>query len=145
MRRGQATLELLLGYSIVLILIAAALAILFLLYPSLFVSTPTTTYSGFAGLRVMGQGYDGNLNIYYIKFQNLLNENINVSSIYFIQGAINDSGFVCSSRYVPTLEFSECNLSITLGEPYSASVNIVYTPSNTSTHPLITITGSVSG
>ncbi|MCL5009894.1 MAG: hypothetical protein M1433_02885 [Candidatus Parvarchaeota archaeon] len=145
MVKGQATLELLLGYSIALILIAAALAVLFLLYPSLFTSSPNTTFSGFNGLRITGQGYDSNIHIYYIKFQNLLNENINLTHVYFIDGAINQSNFLCTSRYIPSLGFGECNLSVSLSGPYSASVDIVYTPSNTSMHPNIQITGSVSG
>ncbi|MCL4400472.1 MAG: hypothetical protein M1348_01770 [Candidatus Parvarchaeota archaeon] len=145
MRRGQATLELIIGYSMAFMVIAIALALLFLLYPQVFSTTPSSTYSGFQGLKIVGQGYLKSAGIYYLSFQNLLNENINVTNIFFLEGAINQSGFVCTTDYLPNLGSSECNLSISLVSPFSATVQIYYTPSNTSMHPHIQITGTVTG
>lgn len=145
MRRGQATLELLTGYSIAFIIIAIALAVLFFLYPSIFSTAPSSTYSGFPGLKISSQGYSKTVGIYYINFQNLLNENINVTNIYFLEGAINQSAFVCTTKYLPNLASSECNLTIPLTSPFSADIQIYYTPSNTTMHPRIQIAGSVTG
>ncbi len=165
MARAQSTLELLLGYSIAFIIIAAALAILFIFYPNIFAVAPSTTYSGFAGLSITGQGYCGSgcntTGFYYIRFQNLLNENINVTNISFIESSVNLDFSRCYSTtenktitgsalpdlYVPDLGYAECNLTVSLQSSYSASIGVYYKPSNDTylVSKSIEIEGSVSG
>ncbi len=142
MARGQATLELLLGYGIALLIISITLALFFIFSPAIFGANTTPTYSGFSGFNIIGQGYSNNL--FFIKFQNLLNENININNMYFLTSGINRSDFVCTTDYLPNLGTAECNLSISMPSPFSATVNIYYTPSNTSTHPNILVIGSVN-
>jgi hypothetical protein len=144
MQRGQATLELLLGYSIALIIIAIALALVFMFYPGVVSAGPSSTYSGFSGLRIVQQGYYSPGTLYFIKFQNLLNENININAVYFLASGLNKTG-VCTAIYVPALGYEECNVSLRLSSPYSANIQIVYSPANTSIKPNIQIVGSVSG
>ena len=144
MQKGQATLELLLGYSIALIVIAIALALVFMFYPGITSSGPSSTYSGFSGLRIVQQGYYSQGTLYFIKFQNLLNENINVNALYFLASGVNKSG-MCTAIYVPDLGYEECNVSLTLSSPYSANIQVIYSPANTSIKPNIQIIGSVSG
>ncbi len=143
MAKGQSTLELLLGYGIALVIIAISLDLLFVFYPSLFNPQQPSSYSGFAGFRILGQGYDSSGHFFFIKFQNLLNEDINVTKLLFLTSSVNDSAFTCSNIYVPNLASTECNLTITLPLSFSANINIFYTPSNTSTHPSIIVPGSV--
>ncbi len=166
MAKGQGTLELLLGYSIAFIIIAATLAILFIFYPNIFATASSSTYSGFAGLVVAGQGYCNSgcnaTGFYYIRFQNLLSENINVTRITFLSPGIDQNFSDCYSSienrtviknsalpdlYIPNLGYAECNFTMLLSSPYSASVDIYYVPSNDSyliSEP-IEIAGSVSG
>ncbi len=169
MAKGQSMLEMLLGYSIAFIIIAAALAILFIFYPNIFSSAPSSTYSGFTGLLVTGQGYCGSgcnaTGFYYIRFQNILNENINISKIYFIASGINQSfstgkcvstienstkvpGSALPNLYIPDLGYAECNLTLSLPTSWTASIDIYYKPANVSS-PLfpqaIEIEGAVSG
>jgi uncharacterized protein (UPF0333 family) len=145
MKRGQATLELLLGFSIAIIVIIIAMVILFTFFPSVFSGPVSVSANGFSGLRVTGQGYLSNLGIYYIKFQNLLNENINVTGFNFLTSSLNQTTFSCTNTYISNLGFSECNFTVSLSSPFTAVIDFFYTPSNTSTHPKIEITGTVTG
>lgn len=145
MRKGQATLELLFGYSIALIIITVTLVLLFTFFPGVFSGTTTPSSTGFAGLRVVAQGYLSNNNIFFFKFQNLLNENINVSRINMIYGGINQTASSCTRSFVPNLAIAECNFTISLASPFTATINVYYNPANTSIHPTIDIVGAVSG
>ncbi len=145
MDKGQATLELLIGFSIALVIIVVAFVVLFTLFPSIFSGASTPSSTGFSGLRITGQGYLSSLGIFYLKFQNLLNENINIIAITMIASGIDQNASACTENFVPNLNFSECNFTVSLSSPFSAVIDVYYTPSNTSTHPKIEIVGSVSG
>ncbi len=143
MKKGQATLELLIGYSLAIAVIAVIIALIFLLFPSLFGKSSAASYSGFQGLRIIGQGYDSSTSLFFIKFQNLLNENMNFTKIYMSVGGINYTSFSCTSDYIPALEYGECNLTASLKTGFSGSVYIYYTPANTSISTNIAIEGNV--
>ena len=144
MKRGQATLELLIGYSLAIVVIAITLSVIFLLFPSITGKNTATSYSGFQGLRIIGQGYDPSSSLFFIKFQNLLNENINITAVSMLVGSINYTSFTCTSKYVLALDNEECNLTASLSTGFSGSIYIHYTPANTSIHPSIAINGKVT-
>ncbi len=144
MRKGQIAIEQLLVYSVAFTTIAVALAVIYIFYPQAFGSPSNPYTNGFPGLNVVKQGYlNGN---FIIKFQNLLNENINLTNIYFSGNSINTNGILCTNTFVPALNYTECNLSVSsLPSPFTATITIEYTPTNISfSNVEINITGTVN-
>ena len=73
--KGQQSLEMIIIYSLAIIVIGSIFYIIFTFFPSLTGVTTQPSYSGFSGFRVVQQGYIPSKSIFYIEFQNLLNEN----------------------------------------------------------------------
>ena len=141
--KGQESLELVLVYAIATAIIASTFYILFTLFPSLTGATTTPSYSGFSGFLVK-QGYIPSKSLYYIDFQNLLNENIKIDAISMIINGVNYTAFTCSKNYLPALEVSQCNLtSVSFGNSFTGNGYIYYTPTNVSFSPIIASSGNV--
>ena len=142
--KGQESLELVLVYSSAIIVIGSIFYIIFTLFPSLTGATTTASYSGFSGFGIIQQGYISSQKLFYIDFQNLLNENVKIDGISMIIAGVNYTDFVCSKTYLPALEKTECNLSsVSLGSSFSGNGYIYYTPTNISSSPVIAASGNV--
>ena len=145
MNNGQSALEYLTIYGIVLFIVGFAVALIFVLDPSLFSPYSTPTVSGFQGLKIVSQGYSGGT--FSLDFQNLLNENINVDGISFASGNVNSSAFTCETAlptYMPPLDSDSCNLTVSLSSNFNAQIIVTYTPSNSSFRQTIAIKGQVT-
>ena len=142
--KGQESLEMVLIYSIAIIVIGSVFYIIFTFFPSLTGATSTSSYSGFSGFQVLQQGYISAKSTFYIEFQNLLNENVKIDGISMIISGVNYTGFVCSKTYLPALESTECNLtSVSLGSSFNGNGYIYYTPTNISYTPVIASSGNI--
>lgn len=144
MKRGQAVLELLIGYSLAVVIIAISVSLLFTFYPNIASFSSTPSYSGFSGLRILGQGYDASAGVFYIAFQNTLNENIKINLLEMVYGSVTYTGFSCTKTFLPNLYTSECNLSIPISGSFSAQIFVYYNPANISVSPTIGISGYVT-
>ena len=142
--KGQESIEMILIYSMAIIAIGSAFYIIFTLFPSLTGATTQPSYSGFPGFRIVQQGYISSKSIFYIEFQNLLNENVNIDGISMIISGTNYTNFVCSKTYLPALDSTECNLtSVSLGSSFTGNGFIYYTPKNISSSPIIASSGNI--
>ncbi len=142
--KGQESLELILVYLMATLVIGVAFYILFTFLPGLTGANSVPSYSGFTGFRVIQQGYISSKSIFYIEFQNLLNENVNIDGLSMIISGVNYTDFVCSKTYLPALESIECNLSASLGTSFTGNGYIYYTPTNISYTPVIASSGSIT-
>jgi hypothetical protein len=141
--KGQESLEMVLEYSIALAVVGSIFYIIFTLFPGITGITSTPSYSGFSGFGIK-QGYFQSKSLYYISFQNLLNENIKIKAISLIVNGVNYTNFVCSKTYLPALETTQCNLtSVSFGNSFSGSGYIYYTPTNLSFSPVIASRGNI--
>ena len=142
--KGQQSLEMIAIYSLAIIVIGSIFYIIFTFFPSLTGGTTQSSYSGFPGFRIVQQGYISSKSLFYIEFQNLLNENVNIDGISIIISGTNYTNFVCSKTYIPALEYSECNLTaVSLGSSFTGNGFIYYTPKNISSSPVIASSGSI--
>ena len=142
--KGQQSLEMIIIYSLAIIVIGSIFYIIFTFFPSLTGVTTQPSYSGFSGFRVVQQGYIPSKSIFYIEFQNLLNENVNIDGISMVISGTNYTNFVCSKTYLPALEYTECNLtSVSLGRSFTGNGFIYYTPKNISYSPVIASRGNI--
>ena len=133
-----------LGYSVAIMIIGSVFYIIFTFFPGISGATALPSYSGFPGFQIVEQGYAPSASAFYIKFQNLLNENIKIDGLSMIVSGVNYTAFSCSKSYLPALEDNECNLSASLGDSFTAIVYIYYTPTNISYSPVIASRGSVT-
>jgi len=142
--KGQQSLEMVIIYSLAIIIIGSIFYIIFTFFPSLTGATTQSSYSGFSGFRIIQQGYISSKSLFYIKFQNLLNENVKIDAISMIISGKNYTNFFCSETYLPALEYSECNLTnVSLGSSFSGNGFIYYTPTNISSSPVIASSGNI--
>jgi hypothetical protein len=142
--KGQESLEMVLIYSLAILVIGSVFYIILTFYPGLTGTTTTPSYSGFSGFQIVQQGYISSKSLFYIKFQNLLNENVNIDGISMVISGVNYTGFVCSKTYLPALESTECNLtSVSFGSSFNGNGYIYYTPTNISYSPVIASAGNI--
>ncbi|MGC8533041.1 MAG: hypothetical protein ACP5MV_00185 [Candidatus Parvarchaeum sp.] len=142
--KGQESLEMIIIYSLAIAVIGSIFYIIFTFFPSLTGATTQPSYSGFPGFRIIQQGYISSKSLFYIKFQNLLNENVKIDGLSILISGVNYTNFVCSKTYLPALEYSECNLtSVSLGSSFSGNGYIYYTPTNISSSPIIVSMGNI--
>ncbi|EFD92941.1 MAG: hypothetical protein BJBARM5_0314 [Candidatus Parvarchaeum acidophilus ARMAN-5] len=142
-KKGQESLELIIGFSIAMIIIGSIFYIIFTFYPGFISPTTKPSYSGFTGF-IVHQGYIASDSLYYINFQNVLNENIKIEGVSIIINGVNYTSFKCSKTYLPALETTNCNLTaVSLGTSFTGNGYIYYTPTNISFSPVIAAAGSV--
>ena len=142
--KGQESLEMIIIYSLAIAVIGSIFYIIFTFFPSLTGATTQSSYSGFPGFQIIQQGYIPSKSLFYIKFENLLNENVKIDKISLLISGVNYTGFVCSKTYLPDLQYSECNLtSVSLGNSFSGNGFIYYTPTNISSSPVIASMGNI--
>lgn len=142
--KGQESLEMVIIYSLAIIVIGSVFYIIFTFFPGLTGATTASSYSGFSGFQIVQQGYISPKSLFYIKFQNLLNENVKIDGLSLIVAGVNYTNFVCSKTYLPALEYEECNLtSVSFGSSFNGNGFIYYTPTNISSSPVIASSGNI--
>ena len=141
MIRAQMSLEIVIIYGLAIVSIGLAVAIIITFLPAFSQTPATATYSGFQGFKITAVGYYAPYNVFYIKIQNLLNENLEVKLISLLVGSQNSTG--CGGAYLQPLDYYECNITYSNPGSFSGLVYIYYTPTNISSAPVIASRGSV--
>lgn len=141
--KGQSIIEFAYIYSIISVAIIVIIAIVVSLLPGVFNPQVAQYTTGFNGLKITSQNYINNTLI--LSFQNLLNENIDITNIYLIQNGQVSTNYKCSSNYLPALAYDLCNMSAKLPPNFYVTIEIQYTPANSTFKKNINITGFVQG
>ena len=126
MMRAQMSLEIAIIYGLAVVAIILAVSLVLTFFPTFSQASTSATYSGLQGFDVIAIGYYAPSSIFYMKVQNLLNENVKIDAVSLIIGSQNYTG--CGGGYLQTLAYYECNITYTATSHFSGLVYIYYNP-----------------